>query len=352
LYQEIAMTPKLLARSVLSTALAVTVAWTAAPGQPPAAKDAPLPASAFGRIPAARSQALFSPDGKYLLAASATEPHTYCLWEVATQKLVRTFAGPKKPGELFGTFVGFTAAAFSGDGKLLATTSEELRIWDVETGKELRSWPGHLDGARAVALTADGKILSTPSGRKGRDLAVRVWDVQTGKQRHEFPCGKNWLATALSPSGKQVAVLDGDAHTITIWDVESGERVRHYTTERHSNQGWIDFHPDGKSLFVTNMADRGGIRQYDATTGKELGMVVEQAEIRGVAFTKDFSVVATMTGNDRVVRFWDLATGKVKGSIPAGDNHLCAIALSPDGKVLATQAEEQKAQFVFWKVPD
>lgn len=351
------MTRELLTGSVLATVV-LAASVSAARGGPPAgdpqpAKDAPLPAGAIGRIPAGRSQALFSPDGKYFLAGSATVPHEYCLWDVVTQKLVRTFTGPKKPGELHLTFVGFTNAAFSGDGKLLATSSEELRLWDVETGKELRSWPGHIDGTRALALTADGKLLvGTPSGRKGRDLAVRVWDTSTGKQRHEFPCGKNWLATCLSPSGEQVAVLDGDAHTLTIWNIRSGERVRQFPTERYGNQGRVDFHPNGKSLFVTNMADRGGIRQYDAVTGKDLGMVVEQADVRGVAFTRDFSVVATMTYADQVVRFWDLSTGKVTKSLTAGDTTLWAIALTPDGKLLATQSQEPTAQFVFWKVAE
>jgi WD40 repeat protein len=58
-----------------------------------------------------------------------------------------------------------------------------------------------------------------------------------------------------------------------------------------------------------------------------------------------------MTGNDKVVRFWDLATGKGKKSITANDR-LWAIALSPDGKVLATQADSQDFAFVLWKVPD
>jgi WD40 repeat protein len=346
------MTTARLVRPAFAALVAASLAAGAAGQPPPAGEEPPLPAGALGRVPATRTQALFSPDGKLFLAASDAQPHTYCLWDVATQKLVRTFAGPKKPGELFGTFVGFTAAAFSGDCKLLATASEELRVWEVETGKELRSWPGHMDGARALALSGDGNVLvSTPSGRKSRDLAVRVWDTTTGKQRHEFPCGKNLLASCLSPSGKQVAVLDGDAHTVTIWDIESGERVRQFPTERYGNQYRIDYHPDGKSLWVTNMADRGGIRRYDAETGKDFGLAVEQADVRGVAFSRDFSAVATMTYTDNVVRFWDPVTGKAKGTLTL-TNTPWAIALSPDARVLAAQVQQVKAPFAFWKVPD
>jgi WD40 repeat protein len=258
---------------------------------------------------------------------------------------------------VFGTYVGFMAAAFSADGKVLATSSgDALRIWEVDTGQEVRSWQGHHFGADAVTLTADGQVLvSKSAARVGRDLAVRVWDARTGKLRHEFPCGQNWQAVCLSPSGHQVAILNGEAHTITVWDLKSGERVRQFLTVRDSNEGRLDFHPDGKSLFVTSMGDRGGLRRYDAVTGTDLGMVVAQEEILGpkaVAVSKDFAVVATITGNDGVVRFWDLGTGKVKGTVTPGDKRLWAIALSPDGKVLATQAQGRKPSFVFWKAPD
>ncbi len=334
-------------------ALAGAVTPCAARGQAqagplPPAKDGPLPAGAVARLPASLCPALFSPDGKHFLAGSATEHHAYCLWDVATQKVVRTFRGPRKPGKLFGTFVSFNAAAFSADGKILATASDEFRLWDVSTGKLLRSWPAP-DGVKAVALSADGQTLvSTPGG--GRDEPVRVWDAGTGKQRHECPGGRWDKSACLSPSGKQVAVLRVDGHEVTVYDVASGAPAHRFAIPRYGNPFRMTFHPDGKSLYVANMADRGGVFRYEVATGKDLGPAVEQADVRGVAFPKDFALVATMTYADRVVRFWDLSTGKVRRTVTA-DKTLWAIALSPDGKVLATQAQGPGEGFLLWKVP-
>jgi WD40 repeat protein len=331
----------------------VTAAPRAARGEPqagaPQAKDGPLPAGAFARLPASLCPALFSPDGKHFLAGSATEHHVYCLWDVGTKKVVRTFRGPKKPGTLHLTFVSFTAAALSADGKALATASDEMRLWDVATGKLIRAWPAP-DGVRAVELSADGQtLLSTPGG--GRDEAVRLWDTATGKLRHELPGGRWAKAVCLSPSGKQVAVLRGDAHEVTVYDVASGVPAHRFAIPRYGNPFRVTFHPDGKSLYVANMADRGGVWRYEVATGKDLGAVVEQADVRGVAFPKDFAAVATMSYADRVVRFWGPSTGKERRTVTA-DNTLWAIALSPDGKVLATQAQGPKAPFLLWKVPD
>jgi WD40 repeat protein len=268
---------------------------------------------------------------------------------VGTQKLVRTFRGPKKPGPIHLTFISFTAAAFSADGKVLATASEEMRLWDVATGKLIRSWPAP-QGVKAVELSADGKVLvSTPGG--GRDESVRLWDAETGKQRHEFPGGRWAKSACLSPSGKQVAVLRVDGHEVTVYDVASGAPAHRFAIPRYGNPFRMTFHPDGRSLYVANMADRGGVFRYEVATGKDLGPAVEQADVRGVAFPKDFSVAATMTYADRDVRFWDLSTGKVRRTVTA-NNTLWAIALSPDGKVLATQAQDLEAVFLLWKAPD
>ncbi len=74
--------------------------------------------------------------------------------------------------------------AFSPDGRLLATTSIEgtVRLWDPATGNFLRTladdtcgiWMGLVDhgGAWGAAFSPDGRLLATASG----DAAVQVWN--------------------------------------------------------------------------------------------------------------------------------------------------------------------------------
>ncbi len=315
------------------------------------AAHAQPPPKPLGRLTASKSPAMFSADGRYFLAGSATEPHEYCLWDVATQKLVRSFSAPKKTGRAFGTFVTFSAAAFSADGKLLATGSDELRLWDVTTGKQLRSWAGPIDGLRAVQLSPDGQmLLSIPAG--DRDRTVRLWDTQTGKQLHEFPGGGGWTIGCLSPKGDQVAVVNGDNHEVTVWNTRSGAQVVRFPLIHDSQSIMAVYQPDGTSLYVASLSDDGGIRRYEIATGKHSGIVVKQADIRGVGFTKDTLVVATMTYADQVVRFWDLSTGKVKGMVTAANSQLWAIALAPNGKLLAVQTYALESGFVLSKVPE
>src|SRR5262249_29426621 len=107
----------------------------------------------------------FTPDGKYV-ASGAADPSAR-LWEVATRKEVRTFAG--HGSHVFGV-------AVSPDGKLLATASLDrfVRLWDVATAEELGCFPRHAAGVWAVAFSRDGKYLVSGGG----DGTALVWEVR------------------------------------------------------------------------------------------------------------------------------------------------------------------------------
>lgn len=67
-----------------------------------------------------------------------------------------------------------------------------MRLWDAETGKELRHFPRHRDWVWSVAFSPDGRFaLSAGGGRanagetqSGEDFAIRMWDLAlaTGKK--------------------------------------------------------------------------------------------------------------------------------------------------------------------------
>src|SRR5205085_1697322 len=102
------------------------------------------------------------------------------IWDVEGKEAPRTIGTLARPAP--GGFARFVVlgAQYSPDGKRLLTPGFEktLRVWDVETGRELAMWTGHNGPVGAATWSPDGKLAA--SG--GDDGLVKIWDAQTGRE--------------------------------------------------------------------------------------------------------------------------------------------------------------------------
>jgi WD40 repeat protein len=120
-------------------------------------------------------QLTFSPDGS-LLASSGGKDRSIRVYRMPQLELVRSM----------GKFEGGlgTKMAFSPDNKILASSgTQELRLWSVETGRELPPLEGDR-GANNGCFSPDGKVLAA---YHRADKGIRLWDVATRKERAFLP---------------------------------------------------------------------------------------------------------------------------------------------------------------------
>jgi Flp pilus assembly protein TadD len=260
--------------------------WDSATGRP-LGLDLPLPMAVVS--------VAFSPDGErfvfgggtLILGAGAAQ-----VFDVATGKAV----SPPLPHGLT-----VMAVAYSPDGATVLTGSlgDSARLWDVATGKELRTFR-HQGGVVAVAFSRDGKRILTGS----RDKTARVWDVETGR---------------------------------TV-----GEAFRH-----PDEVIGVAFSPDGRTA-LTGCLDNTA-RLWDVPTGRSIGVPFRhQSWVRAVAFSPDGETVVTGSG-DNTAQCWDRATREPISGPLRHQSWVIAAAFSPDGKTVLTGSKDLTARL--WPMP-
>ncbi len=151
----------------------------------------------------------------------------WVLWKPDAEALVCIDARTGKPMASPVTFPGgptATAVAVSPDGRLVASghVGGVIRLWNSETGVELRQVAAHDDRVYSLDFSPDGTRLV--SG--GLDFSVRVFDVATLEQVLELRGHEDSLRdVAFSPDGTQIASCGSDG-TVRLWDsVPASRRV-------------------------------------------------------------------------------------------------------------------------------
>ncbi len=120
----------------------------------------------------------FSPQGQIL--ASASYDRTIRLWQISCQTEFKNCPCYALLGILSGHAWAVLTVAFSPDGKILATGSDDktIKLWDVNTGQLISTLLGHSWSVVSVAFTADGKTLISASW----DKTVKLWRVSTAQE--------------------------------------------------------------------------------------------------------------------------------------------------------------------------
>jgi WD40 repeat protein len=303
----------------------------------------------------------FSPDSR--LIASSGEPRVW-LWDSATGKKLRALQAPSTGNT--------NAVAFSADGSLLAAgvrdnKGNNLFVWQVATGKLLRTFAGHKGEPRATAFLDKGKTLVSV-GSEGK---VCWWDVATGKRQHEWdPVARQRRPkAALRFLEFYHATLSANAEALAAtvgWRTASSDTPRGFVLERSiivwslvtRREAWRFGEYSGWGSCPAFSRDGGRIAfgwststpaVYHAATGEARHVLdlpdVKKDPVEGdlkevchSAFSPDGKRLAVATRGFGV-RLWDLRTGKrLRAFCPPGAlahrkaTGFLRVALSPNGK--------------------
>ncbi len=178
----------------------------------------------------------------------------------------RTVLGPtttEKQGKTTGSFAVYggssliqvSTLSFSADGRFLAvgSTPSIVDIWDVEKRQKIRSF----DYGATVALSPDGRSFAT----NGRD--VRVWDVESGKLLKSMKwSGETIWRLAFDNTGTRLLVR-ANGKEDTVFDVTTGQLLailKNTQEAQFSRDGSLVIGGNGKHLIVWSTKDWSEIR--------------------------------------------------------------------------------------------
>jgi WD domain, G-beta repeat len=176
-------------------------------------------------------------DGKFLVSGASDK--TCRMWDLTTNKEVKKYGDGKESVE---------SVAVSPDGSrvLAGSDSGVVTVYDAKTAEVVAKFDKHGTGTMVytIVVTKDGKYAISGA----RDKEIRVWEVATGKQiRTMTGHTEQVYQVALSPDEKQVLSASYD-RTVRVWDFATGRELKKFEGHTDGVQG-VCYAPDGRTAY-------------------------------------------------------------------------------------------------------
>jgi WD40 repeat protein len=294
------------------------------------------------------------------MALSGSADGTLRLWDLYSGAEIRRLEYERPPDP------AAASVAVSPDGQLGLTGlwTGEISLWDYATGQEIRRLQGHTEmvfgGVHFVPGSLPGKESQRAVSGAGdifaaaSDNTVRLWDVETGQElrRFEGHTDKIW-DTDVSADGRWVASASHDG-TLRLWDLESGTGTILLDASPQAPRS-VAFSPDGRLLVVGLAKGQASnpdysLRLLDRETGQEIRRLDGHREVvADVAFSPDGELVLSCS-SDMDVIVWDAASGEGIHRLTGHSGGPLTVAFSPDGRLAVSGAYD--GSLLMWDVAE
>jgi WD40 repeat protein/tRNA A-37 threonylcarbamoyl transferase component Bud32 len=248
------------------------------------------------------------------------------------------------------------ALAASPDGKWLAAIGQEgkVMLWDFAARKEINSWPGRVNEAKSQSSIFDHDLVFVPDTNTlittGPDKNIRLWEVPSGKKRSEIPLAEAATRLAVSRDGRWLAAGTSGGQ-LSLFSLASSPPSRLQTWDSDVPV-LIDlrFTSDGLTLFAGG-ADAQTVRRYDLSDSASPRRLPDLEDSAGpLAVSPDGRWLATAQSAEQSVclRTLPSLTPVATNSSARGESQINTFEFSPDSRVLAVGLKS--GRIILWDI--
>lgn len=193
-------------------------------------------------------------DGRRVITAGASVDPALKVWDIATQKCLRTLDGHTN---------ATTSVSLARDQIRVVSGSYDrtIRLWNLETGEVMATLRGHSDRVNSVQVTPEGRFAVSGSD----DNTVKVWDLAAGTCVGTLEGHKSYVySVAISPDGDWIASTGFTDESVRLWDWKSGACLQVIELQGNDPEPIsVAFDPTGMRLIAGDCG--GGIHVYRLT---------------------------------------------------------------------------------------
>lgn len=291
------------------------------------------------------SSVAFSPDGNLVASklyhSSFAGNQGVVLWDLTSGRLIRSIQGPPN---------GVISVVLSPNGKKVA--SEYAKFWDVESGKPLPT-PGISQDATGdtsiYSAALSGGLIATAEKRIGQRNYIAIRNSSTGVLDRSFPTDSPVTHLKLGADGGRVLGVIRSENAIAIWDAHTGELIRKIPTMGPAFYD-LAYSGDGKMVGASfgDLVKEDVAEVFDVSTGKSIYRLSGHSSVVfSLVFSNDGKLLASGSG-DTTIKLWEATSGKLLRTLEGHTQLVRSVAFSPDSRLLASGGGKNETKI--WSV--